>query len=131
MVKVKYEHRVISMIILCYVRATKQETHGRMRCYKVCAMVQAVGRRPVIAEARVRLQSRPCEICGEQSGNGMFFFPPTTSVFPYRYHTTNTPYLSYMSLLPEGQMGEASEPSKKQLSFGNRRQLDGKALSRF
>ena len=99
------------MGILCYVRARKQETQGRMRCYKVCAMVQAVGRRPVAAEARVRLQASPCEICGEQSVNGICF-SPTTSIFPYRYHTTNDPYSSYMSLLPEGQTGEASEPSK-------------------
>jgi len=70
------------MVILCYVRARKQETHGRIRYYKVCAMVQAVGRRPVAAEARVRLQSRPCEICGEQSGNGMFIFLRLLQSFP-------------------------------------------------
>jgi hypothetical protein len=85
------------MGILCYVRARKQETKGKMRCYKVCAMVQAVGHRSVTVEARVRLQSSPCEICGEKSGNGVCF-SPTTSVFPCRYHTTNDPYSSYMSL---------------------------------
>jgi hypothetical protein len=99
------------MGVLCYVRASKQETHGIMRCYKVCVMVQAVGRRPVTAESRVRLQSSPCEICGEQSGNGTCF-SPTTSVFPYRYHTKNDPYSSYMSFVPEGQTGEASKPPK-------------------
>ena len=59
-----YEHRVISMGILCYARARKRETQSRMRFYKVCVMVQAVGRRPVTAEARAWLQSSPCEICG-------------------------------------------------------------------
>jgi len=38
---------------LCYVRARKRETRCRMHFYKVCVMVQAVGRRPVTAEALV------------------------------------------------------------------------------
>jgi hypothetical protein len=37
----------------------------------------------------------------------------------------------YILLLPEGQMGEAWEPSKKQCSFGNRGVLDRKILSIF
>ena len=34
-----------------------------------------------------------------------------------------------MLLLPEGQRGEAWEPSKKKLSFGNRGALDRKTFS--
>jgi hypothetical protein len=46
-----------------------------------CVMTQAVSRRPLTAEARVRSQVSPCGICGGQSGTGTGF-PPSTSVFP-------------------------------------------------
>jgi hypothetical protein len=36
-----------------------------------------------------------------------------------------------MLLLPEGQTGEAWEPSKKQRSFGNRGALDRKGFTLF
>jgi hypothetical protein len=36
-----------------------------------------------------------------------------------------------MLLLPEGQMGEALEPSKKQCPFGNRGAFDRKVFSLF
>jgi hypothetical protein len=39
------------------------------------AMAQAVSRRPVTAEARVRSRVSPCRICGGQSGTGTGFFP--------------------------------------------------------
>jgi hypothetical protein len=39
------------------------------------AMAQAVSRRPLTAEARVRSRISPCEICGEQSGTGTGFSP--------------------------------------------------------
>jgi hypothetical protein len=39
------------------------------------AMAQAVSRRPLTAEARVRSRVSPCEICGGQSGTGTGFSP--------------------------------------------------------
>jgi hypothetical protein len=39
------------------------------------AMAQAVSRRPLTAETRVRSQVNPCEICGGQSGTGTGFSP--------------------------------------------------------
>jgi hypothetical protein len=47
------------------------------------AMAQAVSRRPLTAEARVR----PCGICGGQSGTGTGI-SPSTSVFPCQFHST-------------------------------------------
>jgi hypothetical protein len=38
-------------------------------------MTQAVSRRPLTAEARVRSRFSPCGICGGQSGPGTGFFP--------------------------------------------------------
>jgi hypothetical protein len=43
------------------------------------------------ADARVRSQVRPCEICGEQSGTGTDFPPSSYIGFsPYQYNSTNT-----------------------------------------
>jgi hypothetical protein len=44
-------------------------------------MAQAVSRRPLTAEARVRSRIGPCGICGGQSGTGTGY-SPSTSVFP-------------------------------------------------
>jgi hypothetical protein len=44
-------------------------------------MAQAVSRRPLTAEARIRFWISPCGICGGQSGTGAGF-SPSTSVFP-------------------------------------------------
>jgi hypothetical protein len=44
-------------------------------------MVLAVRRQHLTAEARIRPQVSPCEICGEQSGTGRGF-SPSSSVFP-------------------------------------------------
>jgi hypothetical protein len=46
----------------------KKELKGR-------AMAQAVSRRLLTAEARVRTQVRPCGICDGQSGTGAGFSP--------------------------------------------------------
>jgi hypothetical protein len=54
------------------------------------AMPQAVSRRPVTAEARVRSRVSPCGICGGQSGTGTGFFP-STSVFPCQFLSTGAP----------------------------------------
>jgi hypothetical protein len=54
------------------------------------AMAQAVIRRPVTAEARVRSRVIPCGICGGQSGTGTGF-SPSTSIFPCQFHSTGAP----------------------------------------
>ena len=54
------------------------------------AMAQAISRRPLTAEVRGRSRVSPCGICGGQSGTGMVF-PPNTSVFPCRFHSTGAP----------------------------------------
>jgi hypothetical protein len=58
-------------------------------------MAQAVSRRPLTAEARVRSRVSPCGICGVQSGNGTDFHP-STSVFPCQFHSTGAPLLGKM-----------------------------------
>jgi hypothetical protein len=55
-------------------------------------MAQAVSRRPLTAEDRFRSRVGPCGICGGQSGTGTGF-PPSTSVFPCQFHSTDTPLL--------------------------------------
>ena len=54
-------------------------------------MVQALSRRPAIAEARVQSQARPCGICGARSGTGIRF-SPSSSVFPCQYHSASATY---------------------------------------
>jgi hypothetical protein len=51
------------------------------------AKVNAVIRRPLAAEARVRSRFGQFEICGGQSVSGTGF-SPSTSVFPYHFHST-------------------------------------------
>jgi hypothetical protein len=77
----------------------EQETLNQGR-----AIAQAVNRRPLTAEARVRSRLSPCGICGGQSGTG---FSPITSVFPCQFHSTGAPLLEkmkkktyYLSLYP-------------------------------
>jgi hypothetical protein len=45
------------------------------RVFRGRAMAQAVSRRPLTAEARVRFRFSPCDICGGQSGTGTGFSP--------------------------------------------------------
>jgi hypothetical protein len=56
------------------------------------AMAQAVSRRPVTAEARVRSWVGPRGICGGQSDTGTGF-SPINSVFPCQFHSTGAPLL--------------------------------------
>jgi hypothetical protein len=51
-------------------RAVKYVTNTRAEGR---AMAQAVSRRPLTAEARVRSRVSPCGICGDQSGTGTGF----------------------------------------------------------
>ena len=53
-------------------------------------MAQAVSRRPLTAEGRVRSRVGPCGICGKRSGNGTGF-SQSTSVFPGQFHSTGAP----------------------------------------
>ena len=55
------------------------------------ATAQVVSRQPVIAETRVPSQASPCKVCGGQGGTETGL-SPSTSVFPFRYHSTNTAY---------------------------------------
>jgi hypothetical protein len=55
-------------------------------------MAQSVIRRPPTAEAQVRSWVSPCGIWGGQSGTGTGF-SPSTSVFPYQFHSTGVPLL--------------------------------------
>jgi hypothetical protein len=55
-------------------------------------MAQAVSRRPLTAEDRVRSRVSPCGICGGQSGTGKGF-SPSTSVFPCQFYSTVAPLL--------------------------------------
>jgi hypothetical protein len=51
------------------------------------AMAQAINRRPLTAEARVRSRVSPCGIFGGQSGTGTGF-PPSTLAFPCQFLST-------------------------------------------
>jgi len=50
-------------------------------------MAQAVSRRPVATEARIRSLVSPCEIDGGQNGTGIGF-SPSTSVLSCQYYST-------------------------------------------
>jgi hypothetical protein len=75
---------------------------------------------PLTAENRVRSQVSPYEIFHGQTDT-VTGFPPSISVSPCQYHSTNAPHPSSSTLLlPEGQMGQAWELSEKQRYLGNR-----------
>jgi hypothetical protein len=48
-------------------------------------MAQAVSRRPLTAEARIRSQFSPCGICSGQSGTGTGFFPRALRYSPVSF----------------------------------------------
>jgi hypothetical protein len=78
-------------------------------------MAQVGSRRPLNVEARFRFRISPCEICGGQSDTGTVLQFAPVSIIPPTVHT----HFIYVLILPEAQMGEVWEPSKKQCSFGN------------
>ena len=81
-----------------------------------CELAQVVSLWPVTTMIWIQSQPSPCGVCGEQICPLMGFFP-NTDVFPCQYHPTNSPYCVLISLLSEGQTGEAWEPSKKTMLF--------------
>ena len=58
-------------------------------------MAQAVSRRPLTAEARVRYRVSPRGFCCGRRGTGTGF-TPSTSVFPFQFHSTSAPLLAKM-----------------------------------
>jgi len=90
-------------------------------------MTHMISHWPVTVEARFRSQASVCVICDAKSGTGPCF-SPSTSGFPSQYHSTNAPNWCSFIVVPEGQMGEAWEPSKRQCSFGNQAALGRKVL---
>jgi hypothetical protein len=48
-------------------------------------MAQAISRRPLTAEARVRVRVKPCGVCGGKSGTEIGF-SPSSSVFSCQYN---------------------------------------------
>jgi hypothetical protein len=56
-------------------------------------MAQAVYRRPVTTEVRIRSRATPCEICCGQSDIGMGS-SSSTSVFPSQFQSIDIPYPS-------------------------------------
>jgi hypothetical protein len=59
------------MLLTVSARSDPQDEHGAP--ILLIGPYQAVNRRPLTAEARVRSRVSPCGICGEQSGIGTFF----------------------------------------------------------
>ena len=62
--------------------------------FKGRTRTQAVYRRSLTAEARIRFHAYPCEICGGQSGTGTIFFSVSTSFLSCQYHSTSASYSS-------------------------------------
>ena len=96
-----------------------------------CAIAQAVGLWPLMAEVWVRSQVSPCGICGGQYGTRSSF-SPSTSVFLCQYHCTDAPY-SFLPTFSSYQNDKLAKPGnlKEQTSFVCRWTLDGRVLSLF
>ena len=93
---------------------------------------QAFRHQSLNAATRVRSQDSPYTFYDKQSGIGPNF-PPSTSVFPGLYHSTNIPYSSSsacFSYLKEKCAKNANLP-KKEICLENLGALDRKVLSCF
>jgi hypothetical protein len=100
-------------------RNRKQETVPLDR-----ALAQAVSLWRLTTDTQVRSHASPCEISGGQRGSRTGF-SPSTSVFPFRYHSTNAPH-SYLSTYSSYQKEKRAKPEnlpQKQCSFENRAAL--------
>jgi hypothetical protein len=90
---------------------------------------QADSRRPPSTVAGVQSQVSPFEICYGPSGFGTDFSTGTSfssiNIIPAKPH--NRLHL-HSALTRKTKMDEASEPSKNQRSFANRRELNKKVL---
>jgi hypothetical protein len=56
-------------------------------------MAEDVSRRLLTTEARFRSQTNTYEFCGAESSTATGF-SPSTSLFPFQYHSTSAPYSS-------------------------------------
>ena len=74
------------------------------------AMVQAVSRRPLTAEAHFRLQVSPSVIYWAQTDAGTEFATRPISVFSCCYCSTHAPYSS-LQIIPSTQFSSLSDPS--------------------
>jgi len=91
---------------------------------------QAVSRRPVTAEARVRSQASPGGICGGHSVNGTDF-SPSTSAFPCQCIVTSAQYPSTYFSYQKDKRAKLWNLLKEQFCFGSRGALDWKVLLLF
>jgi len=84
-------HNTARVTMLCrLIRSTglnNKDLEGR-------AMAQAISRRPLTAEARVRVRVKPCGVCGGKSGTEIGF-SPSSSVFSCQYNIPPSLFSSY------------------------------------
>jgi hypothetical protein len=91
---------------------------------------QAVSRRRVTAEARVRSQASPGGICGGHSVNGTGF-SPSTSAFSCQCIVTNAQYSSTCFFDQKDKRAKLGNLLKEQSCFGSRGAVDCKVLLLF
>ena len=94
----------------------------------LCAMDQAVCRRPVTMEARVRFPVSPCEICNGQSGIGSGVSSECL-IFPRQYHPTIATYSSVCTCCSH-QKDKRATPDK-QFSFERKKEGISKTVPSF
>jgi len=75
-----------------------------------CAIAQAVGLWPLMAEVWVRSQVSPCGICGGQYGTRSSFSPSTSVFLSVSLYRRSILIFANVFLLPERQTGKAWEP---------------------